>query len=108
MREKGAWNCHNLLMYIAIKMAAAHNMSIKLFSLFNECLRRLWVKRNYHYLFFIKTMVVASCEGIGRKGGLTNEGVCRRHVISNEAWLNYFDLFVELFLLLSVAKQWYL
>lgn len=58
--------------------------------------------------FFIKTMVVALCEGIGRKGGLTNEGVCRRHVISNEVWLNYFDLFVELFLLLSVAKQWYL
>lgn len=31
-------------------------------------------------------------------------GMC----ISDEAWLNYFDLFVELFLLLSVAKQWYL
>lgn len=60
---KGTWNCHNLLMYIAIKMAAAQSMSIKLFSLFNECHRRLCVTRNYHYFFVIKTMVVALCEG---------------------------------------------
>lgn len=92
-------------MYIAIKMVAAQNMSMKLFSLFNECHRRLLVTRNYHYLFFIKTMMVGLCEGYWSEGGLTNEGVCRRHVISDEAWLNYFDLFVELFLLLSVAKQ---